>query len=146
MTDFLEDGAVLDECDDDLELDAVLVFNMCRSIAATRDTVLSATDDGEQSTYIFPRNLDAWEILENLEDAATGSCGIVVELIGVTIVGEFFEALSVRGVSSILRDQSEEAALGDGGDVEIVDQELSQSGFIEGVEIWRSIDQVVIQI
>jgi len=45
LTDFLEDGAVLDECDDDLELDAVLVFNVCRSIAATRDTVLSATDD-----------------------------------------------------------------------------------------------------
>ena len=69
--------------------------------------------------------------LEYLEDAATGSCRIVVELIDVHMVGELEEALSVRGVSGILRDHEEEMALGDGGDVEIVDQEFSQSGFIE---------------
>ena len=66
MTDFLEDGAVLDEGDDDLELDAFLVFNVCRSIAATRDTVFSATDDGKESTCKFPGDLDAWEILSTL--------------------------------------------------------------------------------
>ena len=125
LADFLKDGAVFDERDDDLESYKVAVGHVPCHLATACNAVCSAADHGEEGCGVFPGDLDAGEILEDFEDTAAWAGCIVVEFVGVHRIGEVEQALSVQGVVGVVGDQLEEVALGDGSDVEIVEQEFS---------------------
>ena len=88
MANFLEDGTVLDESDDDLEFDISAISHVQLLISSSGKAVFSAADGGEEGGGVLPRDLDAREILEDFEDAATRAGCIIVEFFSKGLISK----------------------------------------------------------
>ncbi len=102
--------------------------------ATAGDTELTRPQCRENVDGLLPGNPHAVELLQDLEDASSRPCGVVVVFVEILRVCELEKSITMHFVRSVFRDGSEEAAPGDGVDVEMLCEDLSES--IVGC-VWR---------
>lgn len=146
---FADDGAVVDKGGEDFELvDVVsalfvgvgddLVLLDC-GIASVAEAEFAGADDGELEESGVG-DLDAGEILKDLQDGSARARGVIVELVTVTSLCELLETFLLERVGGVVGHELEECPFGDGGDVEVVRQDVANCCSLwEMIVSWPSV-------
>ena len=134
LADFLQDGAVFDDSNEYLDFLLAFYVDAVARRTATGNAVLAAADEWEDGCDMYEGDFDARKVLEHLEDASARTGCIVEEFVSVYWVAEFLEAFFMCWVGTIMSDELKEIALGDGCDVKVMYEKISQGAAFKVME------------
>lgn len=128
LADLLEDRLVLDDGDEEFDLFRLVHVHVveARFRRGGRDGELAAADQGEEPRGLVPGKPDRGEVGEDFEDAASWAGGVVEEFVRVEREAELLETLAVSLVRGEVGHVLEKVALGQGGYVEVVGEQIAK--------------------